>query len=42
MGAKQADTYLDDIDRALNSLIDTRTTGTDYADLLRAAQRLIR
>lgn len=40
-GVEQADTYLDDIDRALMSLIDNSLKGADCSDLLRGARRLI-
>jgi toxin ParE1/3/4 len=40
-GPDQADRYLDDIDRALNGLIDNPLMGTDCSDLLHGARRLI-
>lgn len=40
-GPDQADGYLDDIDRALNGLIDNPLIGTDCSDLLHGARRLI-
>lgn len=40
-GPDQADAYLDDIDRALNGLIDNPRMGSDCSDLLMGARRLI-
>lgn len=40
-GTDQADRYLDDIDRALDGLIDNPQSGTDCSDLLHGARRLI-
>jgi toxin ParE1/3/4 len=40
-GPNQADAYLDDIDRALNGLIDNPQMGSDCSDLLMGARRLI-
>lgn len=40
-GPDQADAYLDDIDRALNGLIDNPRMGSDCSDLLMGARRLV-
>ncbi|MEP3329343.1 type II toxin-antitoxin system RelE/ParE family toxin [Sedimentitalea sp.] len=40
-GAKQADTYLDEIDRALNGLAKNPKMGTDCSDVLHQARRLV-
>ena len=40
-GSGQADTYLDDIDRALGGLIDNPRMGSDCSDLLMGTRRLI-
>jgi len=40
-GPEQADTYLDDINRTLNGLVDNPRMGTDCSDLLKGARRLI-
>lgn len=40
-GDAQADRYLDDIDQALNGLMDNPLMGSDCSDLLQGARRLI-
>lgn len=40
-GIDQADRHLDDIDRALNGLLDNPQSGSDCSDLLHGARRLI-
>lgn len=40
-GPDQADTYLDDIDRALNGLIANPLIGADCSDIVQGARRLI-
>lgn len=40
-GSDQADAYLDDIDRALNGLVENPRMGSDCSDLLIGARRLI-
>lgn len=40
-GEDQADTYLDDIDKALRRLLDNPRMGKDCSDLLPGARRLI-
>ncbi|EEW56516.1 ParE [Ruegeria sp. TrichCH4B] len=40
-GEAQADRYLDDIDRALQGLLDNPQMGVDCSDLLRGARKLI-
>jgi len=40
-GSDQADTYLDDIDRTLNGLIENPRMGSDCSDLQMGARRLI-
>lgn len=40
-GSDQADTYLDDIDRALNGLVEKPLMGADCADIIQGVRRLI-
>ena len=40
-GEAQADRYLDDIDRALQGLLDNPQMGVNCSDLLRGARKLI-
>ncbi|PHQ98814.1 MAG: toxin, ParE-ParD toxin-antitoxin system [Marinosulfonomonas sp.] len=40
-GADQADTYLDDIDRALNGLAENPLLGSDCSDIVQGVRRLI-
>ena len=40
-GPDQADTYLDDIDRALNGLAENPLIGADCSDLIQGVRRLI-
>lgn len=40
-GPDQADTYLDDIDRALNGLAENPHMGADCSDIIQGVRRLI-